>query len=57
MRANLNPFSILYGFRYFMRQWFYTVGTIAVIFLSVFNVSFCLIVAFGASKCSKTKNN
>jgi hypothetical protein len=57
LRANLNPFSFLYGFRYFMREWFYSVAIVVVCFLSIVNTSFFLIIAFGASKCSKVKNN
>jgi hypothetical protein len=57
MRANLNPFSILFGFRYFMLNWFYTVAAVCISFLATINICVLLILAFGASKCTKVKQN
>ena len=55
--TNLSPYSFLFGFRYFMREWFYTVAIVSITLLSFINASLLAVCCYTCSGCRKKSQN
>ena len=51
--TNLSPYALMYGFRYFMREWFITVATVSIASLSLINTVVIMVLGYTCSGCRR----